>query len=91
MANGKMDVCFEYFECSRVRCFGLINITTLLHWNYDRPSLSAIEPKFVLWSNFYDEKFVGLLYAFENMCDVRIYSNPTRLSATLVSSRGQEE
>lgn len=87
MANEKMDVCFGSNKCLQTRCFGLINISTVSQWKDNQPCLPKIEPKYVFWSNFCDDKLVGQLDAFEGMCDIRIYSNPVRVSATLVCNR----
>ena len=85
-ADEKMDVCFKVSEYLQVRCFGLINISTIHHWKGNLPFPNELEPKYVFWSNFYDDKLIGLLDAFIGKHDIRIYTDPARVSATLISS-----
>ena len=86
-ANEKMDVCFEVSGYLQERCFGLINISTVSHWEDSRLYPSELEPKYVFWSNFCDDELIGILNAFkEGQRDIRIYADPVRVSATLVSN-----
>ena len=88
-ANEKMDVCFEVSGYLQVRCFGLINISTVSHWKDSQLCPAELVPKYVFWSNFCDDELIGILDAFKGKCDIRIYAAPVRVSATLVSNSQQ--
>jgi len=70
VASEKMDVCFKSQSHLKERLFGVINIT-------------KDDPKYVLWSVFYDEKLEGLLSGFKGSICLRKYNDPVRCCVTL--------
>lgn len=70
VASDKMDVCFKSQSHLRDRLFGVINITKDV-------------PKYVLWSNFYDKKFKGILLEFKGSINLRTYNTPAHCCVTL--------
>lgn len=84
LANEKTDVCFKVSDFLQIHCFGLINISTEQEWGDNHHCLLEPELRYVFWTNFFDEKLIELLDVFEGVRDIRIYSNPVRVSATLI-------
>ena len=72
VANEKMDVCLKTDKHSDVRYFGVINIT-------------SSDPEYVFWTTFFDERLTELISSFKGSSQIRRYSNPMRMSATLKS------
>lgn len=84
LATEKTDVCFKVCDYLQIRCFGMINISTEQGWEDNQHCSLKPELKYIFWANFCNEKLIRLLDMFKGMCDIRIYSNPVRVSATLV-------
>lgn len=70
VANKMMDVCFKSKGRLKEHYFGVINVTNSV-------------PEYVLWAAFFDDKVERLVAEFKGSTNVRIYTNPARISATL--------
>lgn len=81
VANEKIDVCLLACKTLPSRCFGLINISQG-HNCVDISSHNA-ELKYIFWSNFYDKKLKDILDSFDGGQEIRVYTDPERVSATL--------
>lgn len=87
MANEKMDVCFKAGDFLPSRCFGLINVATDGYSTDFQRYDTAAELKYIFWCNFVDNGVISILESFEGESDIRIYSSPSRVSATLLLHR----